>query len=168
MEGTMKKRLVSVVLTMVLMAAASPLFAQKDTTRPFRVYVFAAEAKFVDADSKARADSVKDVRRHLQNKKKTVVLVEDRASADMTLEVLGRDLVPTGDMTTGRDPVLGYTRTTQDVAGTLWVKMTVGDYSTKVVGRGGAFAGAWSVAADDVSAKVDQWIKDNGAKVERK
>jgi hypothetical protein len=163
----MEKRSALIVLTMVLMAA-SPLLAQKDSTRPFRVYVFTAEAKFIDADSKARADSVKDVRRHLENKKKTVTLVEDRKSADMTLEVLGRDLVPTGDMTTAWDPVLGDTKTTQNVAGTLWVKMTVGDYSTKVVGRGGAFVGAWSVAADDVSAKVDRWIKDNGAKVDRK
>ncbi len=163
----MEKRAVLVVLATVLMAA-SPLFAQKDNSQPFRVYVFTAEAKFVDADSKARADSVKDVRRHLQNKKKTVVLVEDRRGADMTLEVLGRDLVPTGDMTTAWDPVLGDTKTTQNVAGTLWIKMTVGDYSTKIIGRGGAFAGAWSVAADDVSAKVDRWIKDNGAKVDRK
>jgi hypothetical protein len=163
----MEKRAALAVLTMVLMAAA-PLFAQKDKTEPFRVYVFTAEAKFIDADSKARADSVKDVRRHLENKKKTVALVEDRRGADMTLEVLGRDLVPTGDMTTALDPVLGDTRTTQNVAGTLWVRMTVGDYSTKIVGRGGGFAGAWSVAADDISAKVDRWIKDNGAKVERK
>ncbi len=156
-----------VVLTMALMAA-SQLVAQRDNSQPFRVYVFTAEAKFIDADSKARADSVKDVRRHLQNKKKTVVLVEDRRGADLTLEVLGRDLVPTGDMTTAWDPVLGDTKTTQNVAGTLWIKMTVGDYSTKIVGRGGAFAGAWSVAADDISAKVDRWIKDNGAKVVRK
>jgi hypothetical protein len=163
----MEKRAASVVLTMVLMAS-SLLFAQKDKTGPFRVYVFTAEAKYVDAESKARVDSVKDVRRHLENKKKTVVLVEDRKSADMTLEVLGRDLVPTGDMTTTWDPGLGDTKTTQNVAGTLWVKMTVGDYSTKVVGRGGAFLGAWSVAADDISAKVDRWIKDNSAKVERK
>ena len=163
----MDRRLVLVVLAMVLMAS-SVVFVQKDKSGPLRVYVFTKEAKFVDADSKARADSVKDVRRHLENKKKTVALVDDRGSADMTLEVLGRDLVPTGDMTTVWDPVLGNTKTTQNAAGTLWVKMTVGDYSTTVVGRGGAFAGAWSVAADDVSAKVDQWIKDNGAKVERK
>jgi hypothetical protein len=163
----MEKRAVLVVLTTVLMAS-SLAFAQKDKTGPFRVYVFTKEAKFVDADSKARADSVKDVRRHLENKKKTVAVVDERGGADMTLEVLGRDLVPTGDMTTAWDPVLGNTKTTQNIAGTLWVKLTVGDYSTTVVGRGGAFAGAWSVAADDISAKVDRWIKDNGAKVDRK
>jgi 2-C-methyl-D-erythritol 4-phosphate cytidylyltransferase len=163
----MEKRAVLVVLTMVLMAS-SLLFAQKDKTQLFKVYVFTAEAKYVDADSKARADSVKDLLRFIENKKKTMVLVEDRKSAEMTLEVLGRDLVATGSMTTAWDPVLGDTKTTQNVAGTLWVKMTVGDYSTKIVGRGGAFAGAWSVAADDISAKVDRWIKDNGAKVDRK
>jgi hypothetical protein len=163
----MKKRSVVVVLALLLMAS-SLVFAQKDKTGPFRVYVFTKEAKFIDAESKARTDSVKDVRRHLENKKKTLVVVDDRASADMTLEVLGRDLVPTGNMTTMWDPVLGNTQSTQNVAGTLWVKLTVGDYSTTVVGRGGAFAGAWSVAADDISAKVDRWIKDNGAKVDRK
>jgi hypothetical protein len=163
----MEKRSVVVVLAMLLLAS-SLMLAQKDKTGPLRVYVFTAEAKFIDADSKARADSVKDVRRHLENKKKTVVLVEDRKSADMTLEVLGRNLVPTGDMTTAWDPVLGETKTTQDNSATLWVKMTVGDYSTRIIGHGPAFAAAWSVAADDISAKVDRWIKDNGAKVERK
>jgi hypothetical protein len=163
----MKKRAVLVVLATVLMAA-SPLLAQKDKTQPLKVYVFTAEARFIDAESKARADSVKDVRRHLENKKKTVVLVDDRRSADMTLEVLGRNLVPTGDTTTAWDPVLGEVKTTQDSSSTLWVKMTVGDYSTRIIGHGPAFAAAWSVAADDISAKVDRWIKDNGAKVDRK
>jgi hypothetical protein len=163
----MEKRAVLVVLATVLMAT-SLLFAQKDKTQLFRVYVFTAEAKYVDADSKAREDSVKDLRRFLENKKKTLVLVEDRRSADMTLEVLGRDLVPTGNMTTAWDPVLGETKTTQDSGSTLWVKMTVGDYSTRIIGHGPAFAAAYRVAADDVSAKVDRWIKDNGAKVDRK
>jgi hypothetical protein len=163
----MEKRAALVVLTMVLMAS-SLVFAQKDKTGPFRVYVFTAEAKYIDAESKARTDSVKDLCRFFENKKKTMVLVEDRKSAEMTLEVLGRDLVPTGSMTTAWDPVLGDTKTTQDVAGTLWVRMTVGDYSTRIVGQGPAFVGAYRVAAADVLAKLDRWIKDNGAKVDRK
>jgi hypothetical protein len=163
----MDKRAALVVLTMVLMAS-SLLFAQKDKTGPFRVYVFTAEAKYVDADSKARADSVKDLRRVLEYKKKTVVLVEDRKSAEMTLEVLGRDIVPTGNMTTAWDPVLGETKTTQDTGSTLWVKMTVGDYSTRIIGHGPALVAAYRVAAGEISEKVDRWIKDNGAKVDRK
>ncbi len=162
----MGKRAVVVVLAMLLMAS-SLVFAQKDKTGPFRVYVFTAEAKYIDAESKARTDSVKDLCRFL-DKKKTMVLVEDRKSAEMTLEVLGRDLVATGSMTTAWDPVLGDTKTTQDVAGTLWVRMTVGDYSTRIVGQGPAFVGAYRVAAADVLAKLDRWIKDNGAKVDRK
>ncbi len=162
----MEKRAVAVVLAMLLMVS-SLVFAQKGETGPFRVYVFTAEAKYVDAESKARTDSVKDLRRFL-DKKKTMVLVEDRKSAEMTLEVLGRDLVPTGNMTTAWDPVLGETKTTQDTGSTLWVKMTVGDYSTRIIGNGPAFVGAYRVAAADLLAKVDRWIKDNGAKVDRK
>ena len=151
----MEKRAALVVLTMVLMAS-SLLFAQKDKTEPFRVYVFTAEAKYIDAESKARTDSVKDLCRFFENKKKTMVLVEDRKSAEMTLEVLGRDLVPTGNMTTAWDPVLGETKTTQDTGSTLWVKMTVGDYSTRIIGNGPAFVGAYRVAAADVLTKVDR------------
>ena len=145
----MEKRAVLVALTMALMAS-SPLFAQNDKTQLFKVYVFTAEAKYVDADSKARADSVKGLR------------------ADMTLEVLGRDIVPTGNMTTAWDPVLGETKTTQDTGSTLWVKMTVGDYSTRIIGHGPSLVAAYRVAAGEISEKVDRWIKDNGAKVDRK
>jgi hypothetical protein len=163
----MKKRSVVVVLAMLL-TASSLVFAQKDKTEPFKVYVFTAEAKYVDAESKARTDSVKDLCRVLGYKKKTVVLVEDRKSAEMTLEVLGRDIVPTGNMTTAWDPVLGETKTTQDTGSTLWVKMTVGDYSTRIIGHGPGLVAAYRVAAGEISEKIDRWIKDNGAKVDRK
>ncbi|HEX7893963.1 MAG TPA: hypothetical protein VF447_07210 [Terriglobales bacterium] len=149
------------------------MLAQKSETRPVRVYVFTAapEGGFVDERSKQRADSLKDFREALSKKKKVATLVEDQSLAEITLEVVNRDRVLTGNTSSRVDPVLGGSvKTTADRAETVRVALAVGDYSTEVIGTcpQGQVVRCWRAAANDAASKVEDWIKDNAARIPRK
>lgn len=150
------------------------MLAQKSETRPVRVYVFTAapEGGFVDEGSKQRADSLKDFREALGKKKKVATLVEDQSLAEMTLEVVNRDRALTGNTSSSVNPVLGGSsvKTTADRAETVRVALAVGDYSTEVIGAcpQGQVVRCWRAAANDAVGKVEDWIKDNAARIPRK
>jgi hypothetical protein len=101
----------------------------------------------------------------LGRKEKTFVLVKDRRDAEVTLEVMGRELVPTGETIVD---ALGRRVLTPDVTATVWVKLTVDEYSTGIAGRGGNKGGAWTAAARDVAHQVERWVQDHGARIPRK
>lgn len=157
----------------VLLTLPSSMLAQKSESRPVRVYVFTAapEGGFVDEGSKQRADSLKDLREALGKKKKVATLVEDRSLAEMTLEVVNRDRALTGNTSSRVDPVFGGSvKTTADRAETVRVGLTVGDYSTEVIGAcpQGQVVRCWRTAANDAAGKVEDWIKDNATRIPRK
>jgi 7-keto-8-aminopelargonate synthetase-like enzyme len=133
------------------------------------VYVFTQtnNAGFVDEGAKRRQDSVKDLRGWLA-KKKGIVLVEDAASAVVTLEVLASAQAGTGEQrTTTRNTWLGGVSgsTVEETAATLRTTLKVGDYTTELIGRNGQAFGAWKEAANAVAVQVDKWVRDNRAKL---
>src|SRR5947208_12038864 len=88
-----------------------PLAAQAKVVNPIKVFIFASSDQvradgFTDPDQKdklkQRIDSVKDLKFEFRDKKK-YQLVEDRADADVSIEVVDR----------GERPKQGISRTTE-------------------------------------------------------
>lgn len=159
----------SVVLTGLLLTAAAPVTGQSPKVQPLSVYVFTAETEggFVDADSKQRADSVRDLREALR-KKKTVIVVESSDDADLLVEVLRRGLDETGKTSTKTSAGLGglYSTTTKDTEAMVRTKLTVGEYSTEIVGKNdGRITNVWRTAANNAANQIDKWINANRDRV---
>lgn len=153
-------------LAAVLLLLAIPAFAgakKPIRMRPVRVFVFTAPAEggFVDADSKAKEDSIKDLSKALL-KKKGVELARSLEAADLLAEILGRGYEETGGSTIGRS-AWGALKTTPNAAATVRVRFTVGPYSTELVGRAGSeqFFSEWSTCAGDIAGQIDKWIDLN-------
>jgi len=158
------------------LAFPTSVLAQKPEIQPVRVHVFTAptEGGFVDVNSKQRTDSVKDLQRNI-SKKKTAIVVEDQSLADITLEIVGREHIPTGDTTSRGFTTLSWgirhhTETTANKLGTVHIALTVGSYSTPINGECGEtqLIGCWGTAAKDAAGKIEKWIKDNHTRIPRK
>lgn len=155
------------VILAIAITILGTVSAQETEKGPVRIYLFTAPSKggFVDADSKDRADAVQDVLKVL-GKKKTVIVVGQADKAEVTLEITRRGWELANGTFLGSKPIYNDNRVSQE--GLVRATLTVGDYSTDFVGRGGHMAGMWSNAAGDLASKVDKWIKDNSARIPRK
>ncbi len=83
-----------VLMTLLLVVGLAPatLSAQRDRQDPVLVYVSAPlKDGFVDTNKDIQ-DSVKDLQGRLSKKKKVFRLVESRASADIVVTILMRDV----------------------------------------------------------------------------
>ena len=137
--------------------------------KPVKVYVFCAQAPFVDEASKGRADSLADLRKQLATKDKEILLVTNPDESDLALEVLGRGQSPTGGSSMSRDFLTGQPKSSPDYLATLWVKMTLADYSTELTGQSSNMViPKWRECAKDVAGKVAKWIRENDSRIPRK
>jgi hypothetical protein len=134
-----------------------------------RVYVFTAAdpGGFVDANSKQRTDSVEDLKKDL-SKDSAIQIIPDQATADVTLEVLGRGHEETGSTTSTLD-YYGQWHTYPDTVRVVRVGLKAGAYTTLFEGtssfaqRGlvGVSQGLWRVAASGAAKDIENWIRAN-------
>ena len=147
------------VMAFLMIVMVAPAFAQSG---PVRVYVFTAESRFVNDESTGRSDSVKDIIKALRTKDREIVVVDNRADAELTLEVLGRGLVPGGHRVSFDEYVSGRYRSSPEPKATVWVTLATGDFSTETVADCGTVIFAvWSEAARNLATEVVRWIIEN-------
>ena len=168
----MQKPLV-VLISMVIFAistGARPALAQTKNDSLVRVYVFAVSAPGGEAAVAAgRADSVKDLQAALR-KSSSLSVVDDRAQADVAVEVVGRDDEETGETVsvTTSSPVSGaqHVDTTKPKDSVVRVKVTAGSDTLNMQGSGGgALTTRWRTAANNAAKAIERWIKTNHAKL---
>lgn len=118
-------------------------------------------AQFEDQAQRERLDSAIDLRRQLD--KRSSVVVVDPPGAVITLEIVGRWEEAQETRAISRTTSRAY----RDKV--LRVKLSIGEYSTEIVGRsvGGeySFSTSWGVAAGDVARQVEKWVTTNRAKL---
>ncbi|MEI6670106.1 MAG: hypothetical protein WCP29_18310 [Acidobacteriota bacterium] len=147
------------VMTLLMVVMAALVFAQG---QPVRVYVFTAESRFVNDEAQDRLDSVQDLIKALRTKDREVLLVTNRADAEMTVEVLGRALVSGGFRSSFQDYTSGRHRGNRDPKATIWAAITVGDVSTELSADCGTVLFAvWSEAARNMASDVVRWMIEN-------
>lgn len=166
----MKRCAFALMATLLLTSSA---MAQR--ADPIRVYVFMKDAtpspstEFVD-DSARRAAYPLEVFTELMNrlrKKKSLAIVDNRASADVEIEMLSLHSSQTETKLTTRDP-WGNLRTGPEyMFFGVDAKLTVGDYSTDIsaVGTSGLFGDTFKAAARKAADKADEWISMNRAQL---
>ena len=155
----------------LVVGVATPAAAQPYSVR---VTTKMNEQGFVDADSKARTDSVGDVTKALRDKKyKDLFVVTDKDDSDLVIEVAWRGKITT-DKTSGSTTVVPGTLTavsdsshiTQD---NLKLNLLVGTYQQefwalepgKTDWLGGVPQAFWSVQAKDAVSKIAKWATEN-------
>lgn len=157
----MKKTLA--VLTLFISATAFAGTKKPLRTQPVRIHVFAAgaEGDFVDVDSKAKQDSIKDLSKALSNKK-AIELVQSPERAHIVVEIMSRGYEETGGSTLGRS-VWGNLKTSANSAATVRVRFSAGPYSTEMIGRAGdeQLFSLWSTCAGQIAGQIDKWIDLN-------
>jgi competence protein ComEC len=133
----------------VLLLAFATLQAPDTSPTTVRAFVFAAPVSGADrTEEEGRREAVRDVREALA-KKKGITLVDDRASATLLVEVLGRE-----QRAEGTGPFGGKTITRMgDTIIRLRVKS--GDDESDLKGMG---QGTWGRAAKDAADRVLKWI----------
>jgi hypothetical protein len=149
------------VLVAVLTLGSS-LFAQEK----LRVYVKPADVAvggFVDEETKRIADSRDDFLKQFR-KTKAITLVDDAATADVTLQVASSARETFGTTSTSIDRLPGTliatgTTTEESRRPTVRVKLTAGEYETEIAEG----AMNWKLAAVECVRKVRRWIEDNKA-----
>jgi hypothetical protein len=168
----MKRKKTALIFVYLILIAAIALGAQNQT-ESVRVYVFTATdpGGFVDADAKQRSDSVEDLKRDL-SKDSAIQIISGQATADVTLEVLGRGHEETGSTTSTQD-YYGQWHTYPDTVRVVRVGLRAGAYTTLFEGtssfaqRGlvGVSQGLWRVAASGAAKGIENWIRANHTKL---
>lgn len=120
-----------------------------------RVFVYTVETKDVvkNEEERGRLDSVRDVRDALGRSSK-VVLVPDATTAQVLVEVVGREK---------RDGSLGGfggTVVTPPIETIVRLRVTFGDHETEIKG---VAQGYWGRAAKDAAERLVKWITRNAA-----
>ena len=136
-------------LFLAIFAAAAPQGPDKETT--VRAFVFTATGAGGDhtEEEQGRLDAVRDMRDAL-GKKKGITLVNDRADANLLIEVLGREQREEP----GGGPFGGKTVTKMgDTIIRLHLKS--GDEESDLKGIG---QGTWGRAAKDAADRILKWI----------
>lgn len=135
---------------------------------PVPVAVIVQTSQFEDQAQKDRLDTAIDLKKILGSKKKTLRLVEAAGDAVVVIEVLGRGEEASGDAQLQRG-ALGQLEQTRYKAKVVRVKLSVGEYSTEIVGRysegPSVIYTTWAGAAVDAAGQIDKWIKTNRAKL---
>jgi hypothetical protein len=86
------------------------------------------------------------------------------------VEVLGRSVDEQSTRALTRDPLTGVFGSAAYKSKVVVVKLTVGDYSTDIIGitkeNEYTIALMWSTAATMAGSEIDKWIKVNRAKLQ--
>jgi hypothetical protein len=153
---------------------AIPAAAQTTATRrPLRIYVFtqvAEPGEPIPPDQKARQDAVADLKASLVAHRKVLAKAISTEQADLSLEVVKRELRDTEDVVT-ISPKFGGDSLSPAPSATPTRKAFV-SVRLKVVGRDttanieGAGPG-WTYAADDVWKSVERWVNTNQSRLEQ-
>jgi hypothetical protein len=175
----MRLRLFAAATSCVVALASTSGFAQKPAS-PLKVFCFAApnESGFVDKSSQSRADSLKDLKESIAKKKDWLEIVEAASQADVTVEVLERQVVPAGHtiarISTHTDSK-GRTVTTHTPSRpihnyTLRTRMRAGSYENEMTGEVSSeslatYAGQWRSAAGQIAGEIEKWAKANLARL---
>lgn len=159
----MKPTLVA-LLSLVLIVSTAAAAEKKHAPPPLRVYVFTVTdpSGFIDQQTKGRQDAVAQTKLWITAmEKKRFVVVEDRETADLVLEITGlvtqKETNSLAVMSNALNPKRPQVDT--DVRRTYRLAtLTVGDYSTEL--RAGL--GARSGLVDPLK----RWVELNAAKIQ--
>ena len=137
------------ILALILAAALAAQATDKGTT--VRVFVFTPTANASSApspDEQGRLDAVRDMREALE-RKKGITLVDDRADANVTMEVVGREQ--------REEPSGGFGGKSITRMGDTIIRLRVraGDEESDIKGMG---QGTWGRAAKDAADRFVKWI----------
>jgi hypothetical protein len=162
-RGRSQRRVLAAVGFLWLSGGSGVTFAAAaEPAKRINVFLFTENEAggFIDADAQERGDALNAMREQIQKKAKDrVTLVSSRAEADVTVEVLSRTRLDSGQeaMRSSRWPYVGEV---------VRAKLTAGDYSTEIVGQNdGRVLHTWRTAARDAAAGVDRWIAANRDRV---
>jgi hypothetical protein len=158
------------ILLLACTVFATPSLRAHDNNKgqlPIRIFVFTAATNpsgFVDSNHKDLTDSVSDLRKDLKSK---FTLVDDRATADVSVEIVGRGYVPTGALSTITH---GFSSTTSpNSVAAVRATLSAGDYSTTIDGISDVSAyipnGTWRGAAWSLESQIDKWVRNNYEKL---
>jgi ABC-type thiamine transport system substrate-binding protein len=150
----------------VMIAAVLVAMAGQAAERQVKIYVYADTDGFVDEKSESAADLAATFVRADDPKaaKERIVLVDQREQADIVVEIVGRGYVETGTRT--RD-LFGPSTTRAQHANQLRAKLTVGEYSTDVVGYATEIVKPWRAAASRLHSNIERFVKKNGDQLAR-
>jgi hypothetical protein len=143
------RRSASLVMVCVMLGATT--VAARPGSRPApSVFVYTVEAKdgAKTEEEQGRLDSVRDMQEALGHNSK-IVLVSDASTAQVLVEVIGREKreAPVGGF--------GGTVVTPLVETILRLHVKFGDHETEIKGVGKAY---WARAAKDASDRLVKWI----------
>jgi hypothetical protein len=141
-------------LVLALCAGLSVGQARTEGKESVRIYVFTAqtaEGSSSDEALKERLSAVRDLRDALR-RKAGLSVVDDRAAADVIVEVTDRDQQSLGD------GGFGGARLTQLVNTTIRLNVTAGAQQTELKGSG---SGTGARAAKDAADRLLKWIVRN-------
>ena len=121
-----------------------------DTVTSVRAFVFTATGASGEhsPEEQGRLDAVREVREALQ-KKKGITLVDNRADANLTIEVTSREQ--------GEEPGGGYGGMSITKMGDTIIRLHLksGDEESDLKGMG---QGTWGRAAKDAADRIVKWI----------
>ncbi len=163
---------------------ASPAYAQTGVTlRPgtyyykvvamaddnVRVYVFTQASEFTDKATQERQDSVTDLRKALAERKGLMV-VEDDATAQIKVEVLGRGYESRGTTSTYATPSPGGAQgvTIDDKVVVLRARLVVGTYALDIdsgLTSNMFTSNTWKNKADKLAKQIEKWVRENREKL---
>jgi len=150
------------------LVAAERAAAAAAALGPARVYVYARgknTAGFVGTGFKGRLGSADDLRAALKGSK-VVRLVAAAEDADVTVEVMDREMVPTDQQAETRGEGLDHLLFGVRPAKTeprVDVRLKVGTYSTVITGTEKGLL--WHLAAQAAAKKIETWIKVNRVQI---
>ena len=138
------RTLVAVLLATVMQAGAA------DKHHLSRVYIYTAESPSgtVTEEEQGRRDSVRDLREAM-DRKKGITVVDNRESADVVVEVTGRE------KREGPSGGFGGASVTEFGDTIVRVRVKAGDAETEIKGIGQAY---WGRAAKDAADRLMKWI----------
>jgi hypothetical protein len=170
---------VGLALASLASLASTSGYAQKPSS-PLKVFCFTKpnESGFVDKSSEGRADSLKDLKESIAKKKDWLALVEAASQADITVELLERQVVPAGrtaaSVKTYKDSKgkLVTTRTESRAINNYTIRavMRAGSYQNEMTGvvsseSAATWAGQWRSAAGHIAGEIEKWAKANLARL---
>lgn len=148
----------TILLTLLLLAAA-PAEAQT-----IKVYLQAqpSEDGFIDAGTKRRQDSARDLMRALE-KDSSLLLVEDDRETDVLLTVLESREGQSGEMRIEvREDWLGQRADARPKrAYQVEVELTFGRVRKMFEGRSVGNPPTWTAAANHAARQIRAWLRDN-------
>ena len=138
--------MIALLLTLAFAGGQAP----DKTPTTVRAYVYTERSASGEPteEEKGRLDAVREIREALA-KKKGITLVDDRASATLTVEVVDREQ--------GEEPSGGFGGKSVTSLGDRIIRLRIksGDQESELTGMG---PGTWGRAAKDAADRILKWI----------